>query len=83
MMDSARAHPRAWLFKLSWVLLVCAVIAFSAGGKILHEMTKTDRIPDESAGIALAILLCLLGAVTRYFAEEHGAAKGRLQGTQE
>jgi hypothetical protein len=81
-MDSARPHPRTWLFKLSWALLVSAVIAFSAGGRILHEVTKTDRILDESAGIALAILLCVLGAVARYFAHEHRVAKEGLQGTE-
>ena len=79
-----RSHPRAWLFRASWALLAGAAISFSAGGKILYVITRTDRILDESVGLALALLLCLLGAVARYLGgEREEASKEPLSGTQE
>jgi hypothetical protein len=84
MVGSSTLPPRPWLLKLSWALLISAAIAFSAGGRIVHELTKADRILAESVGIALALLLCLLGALARYFAEDRRAGTpDRLHGTQQ
>jgi hypothetical protein len=64
-----------FLYGLSRVLLVIAGLAFWAGGKIISETAKIDRLLAEMLGMGLAVAIGALGYIVKTAGEDLDSEK--------
>jgi hypothetical protein len=70
MTDSTKSNFKAFLRTVSGLLFGIAGIAFFFGGRAIREVTKTDLVLSEMAGIFVAIVCLGLGALAKSAGEE-------------
>ena len=70
MKSSTRSNLSHLLHGLAWLLFGLAGLAFWLGGGIISAVVKTDRFTGELAGVGLAGVLAILGAIAKG-AEDH------------
>jgi len=70
MSDSTKSSFKAFLRGVSGPLFGIGGISFFFGGRAIREVTKTDLVLSEMAGIFIAIVCLGLGALAKSAGEE-------------
>ena len=73
MTATARSFWKALLNGLAWVLFAVAGLTFLAGGKVISESAKMDRMLAEMLGLLIAFALGAVGYVLKNFADDLGS----------
>lgn len=68
--DATRSFWKAFLHGLAWILFAIAGLVFLAGGKVISESAKIDRILAEMLGLMIAFALGALGYVLKSSADD-------------
>jgi hypothetical protein len=68
-----RSFWKALLHGLAWVLFAVAGLTFWAGGKLISEFAKMDRILAEMLGFMIAFALGAVGYVLKNFGDDLGS----------
>src|SRR5215467_4849444 len=58
---ATRSFWKAFLHGLAWLLFAVAALTFLAGGKLISESAKMDRILSEMLGLMIAAALGVVG----------------------
>ena len=75
MTAATRSFCKVLLRGLAWVLFAIAGLAFLAGGKIISESEKIDRILAEMLGLGIALATGALGYILKSTADDLGTDK--------
>lgn len=75
MTAATRSLWKAFLHGLAWVLFAIAGVAFWAGGKVISESAKIDRILAELLGLMIAVAVGAVGYVLKNFGDDLGSDK--------
>jgi hypothetical protein len=67
---ATRSFWKSFLHGLAWILFAIAGVAFLAGGKIISESVKIDRIVAEMLGFMIAIAVGALGYILKNLGDD-------------
>ena len=70
---ATRSFWKAFLHGLAWILFAIAGVTFWAGGKVISESAKIDRILAEMLGLMIAFALGALGYILKNSADDLGS----------
>ena len=72
MTPATRSLLKPFLHGLAWILFTIAGLVFLAGGKIITESGKVDRILAEMLGIMIAFAIGAVGYVFKNIGDDVG-----------
>ena len=70
---ATRSFWKVFSHGLAWVLFAVAGLTFWAGGKLISESAKMDRILAEMLGLMIALALGAVGYVLKNFGDDLGS----------
>lgn len=73
MNAATRSFWKAFLHGLAWVLFAVAGLTFLAGGTLISESAKMDRVLAEMLGLIIAAALGAVGYALKNFGDDLGS----------
>jgi len=70
---ASRSFWKVFLHGLAWVLFAVSGLTFLAGGKLISESAKMDRILAEMLGLIIAAAIGAVGYALKNFGDELGS----------